>query len=185
MEQILIFDEWLFHGINGLRIPLFDELSPFYRHKFFWTPLYIFIISALLYNFAKNGLWMVLFAIMTVGFSDTVSSKWIKHSVKRIRPCNENHLSQEMIYRVRCGGGYSFTSSHATNHGALAFFFFFLFQGYPKWWRWLGVVWAGSIAFAQVYVGVHYPCDVLAGLLLGLLIGGVWALLYRRFFKII
>ncbi len=157
---------------------------PYYRHKLFWAPLYIFLIAALMYNFPKYGLWMVLFAVITVGTSDTVSSKWIKHSVKRLRPCNDPVVKVRTFERVRCGGGYSFTSSHATNHGALAFFFFFLFQGFPKWWRWLGVGWAISIGIAQIFVGVHYPIDVLVGLTLGSLIGLIWAKVYQRFYQV-
>lgn len=73
------------------------------------------------------------------------------------------------VKRVPCSNGFSFTSSHATNHFALGTFFFLLFSFTA--YRFLFLVWAGVISFAQVYVGVHYPVDVICGALLGILIG--------------
>ena len=185
MEQILLWDQWLFTLINQWDVRLLDAFMPYYRHKLFWVPLYVFVIAGLVFNFPKRGLWIILFAILTVGTSDTVSSKWIKQSVERLRPCNEPQIQASVIARVRCGGGYSFTSSHATNHAAIASFFFFLFQGFQRWWRWLALGWAVSIGWAQVYVGVHYPLDVLVGLVLGTLIGFIWSRIYHRFYDLV
>ncbi|RZL15228.1 MAG: phosphatase PAP2 family protein, partial [Pedobacter sp.] len=73
--------------------------------------------------------------------------------------------------RVPCGSGYSFPSAHATNHFGIAVFLILVF--YKKWKPILplGLLWAFSIAFAQVYVGVHYPVDIICGSLLGTLLG--------------
>jgi len=118
---------------------------------------------------------MVLFAVATVGMADVVSSKLVKPAVQRVRPCNDVGLKFEVRELVHCGGGYSFTSSHATNHFAIATFLYLVLGGLrKKWIRWALLAWAASIAYGQVYVGVHYPLDVITGAVLGSLIGTVF-----------
>ncbi|NND06181.1 MAG: phosphatase PAP2 family protein [Saprospiraceae bacterium] len=184
MAGIVEWDQWMFLSINGWENAFLDQIVPLYRHKLFWIPFYVFIVSFLVKNFPKNGLWMVLFAVITIGISDTASSQWIKKSVQRLRPCNDNTISKQVELRVRCGGGYSFTSSHATNHTALAFYLIILFQGMRKWWGWLLILWALSVGWSQIYVGVHYPLDVLAGSVLGAVIGTMLAWLYQTRFTL-
>ena len=84
-----------------------------------------------------------------------------------------------VVQRVPCGSGYSFTSSHASNHFALSTFLFLALASWPLWVRSLLMLWALNVAIAQVYVGVHYPFDVLMGSLTGMVIG--WAV-YRYLF---
>ncbi|MBK8506372.1 MAG: phosphatase PAP2 family protein [Saprospiraceae bacterium] len=169
---------------NQSHIGWLDAFMPYFRNKILWSPLYIFIIAFLIWNFPKNGLWMVLFALLTIGVSDTVSSQWIKKNVKRPRPCSDALIGHEVVLRIKCGGGYSFTSSHATNHAAIALFLFFTFGHERRLWRYLLVVWAITIGIAQIYVGVHYPLDVGAGLIIGSLIGWMMSLTFQRLFKL-
>ena len=168
LESLIGIDEILYILVNShLSNGVFDIILVPIRHKLFWIPFYLFLLSFIILNYRKQS-WVVLAGIIiTLTLSDTVSSKIIKKSVKRARPCHIAHLNP--IQRVHCSHGYSFTSSHATNHFALGTYFFFLFSFFKK--RWLFFLWAGLISFAQVYVGVHYPLDVLAGSIVGLLIG--------------
>jgi len=168
LESLLTLDESLYVWINsGLANPIFDIFLVPLRHKLFWLPLYLFLISYILLNYRGKG-WVVFIGIAaTIGLSDFISSQVIKKNVKRVRPCHISKL--DPIKRVPCSNGFSFTSSHATNHFAIGSFLFFLFASFR--WRFLLLLWAGIISFAQVYVGVHYPIDVLCGSLVGLLIG--------------
>lgn len=185
LELILSWDQSLFFVMNGWDNAFLDAFVPLYRHKLFWAPLYLFVISFILFNFPKNAHWILMFTIGTIMVSDTMSSKVIKESVQRVRPCNDIAISSDVNNRIRCGGGYSFTSSHATNHAALAFFLIFLFKDVlRKPWKWVLAIWALSVGIAQIYVGVHYPIDVLAGLLLGGLIGGSLGRLYHSVFSL-
>ncbi len=161
-----------------------DSFLPYYRHKLFWAPLYVFLLSFIIINFPKNNYQIIGFILLTLAISDSLSSHLIKKTVKRPRPCNEIRIMNQVVNRVRCGGGYSFTSSHATNHSALAFFIFFLFKRYASRWRLSFVIWAVSIGVAQIYVGVHYPVDVIVGLSLGALIGFLVSKGYEYFFEI-
>jgi undecaprenyl-diphosphatase len=115
-------------------------------------------------------LW-VLFFLFAITVSDTVSSKVIKYQVKRIRPCHTELVSDKIDLLIPCGGQYGFTSSHASNHFTMAVFVIFTLGTFIKKIKWPVLIWASCIAFAQVYVGVHYPLDVIAGALLGTIIG--------------
>ena len=181
MVSFLEWDFQIFKMINtGLSSPLLDAFLPWTREPLFWVPLYLFIIAFVMFNFGKKGYWFVLFLAITVSNSDIVSSRLIKKSVERLRPCNDDNVA--VIKRVRCGGGYSFTSSHATNHFAVASFLVSTLGLYFKRYRgWLWL-WAAVISFAQVYVGVHYPLDILAGALVGTIIGQWWAWVFRKYY---
>ncbi|SEK99378.1 undecaprenyl-diphosphatase [Olivibacter domesticus] len=158
----------------------FDWLMPHLRNPFTWAPLYLFIIIFSIRMYKKRGVIMILFLLATFGAADFLSASVIKPIVKRVRPCNEITLQGEVMNRIRCGSGYSFPSSHASNHFAMALF---LIMVYKKRWKhivWLGFLWAFSISFAQIYVGVHYPLDVLGGALFGSLIGYLFASVFLR-----
>ena len=91
--------------------------------------------------------------------------------VERLRPCNDLDLAGQIRVLVDCGSGFSFVSSHATNHFAISFL---LISLYYRQWKWifpLCFLWAFVVSYAQVYVGVHYPFDILGGAALGILIG--------------
>lgn len=181
LDSLLQWDEQLFRLINiDWQTNWLDVLMPYWRHKLFWSPLYLLLLSFLLLNFGKKTAYYILAIVLVIVLADTMSSQIIKKNVQRIRPCNQEILREEVHLLVTCGSGYSFTSSHATNHFALAWFVL-LTIGRP--WRWLqgaALLWAGSIALGQVYVGVHFPLDILAGALLGTLIGIFVAAIYKR-----
>lgn len=172
MSALLQFDEHLFQIINGhWHNDLLDYIMPLWRDKKFWIPAYLIGAGYLVWKYKLRSIFFILSILLTVAVADTMSSKVIKKTVQRPRPCRNEVLAQDLQLLVPCGGGYSFTSSHATNHFALAVFLITLFGGMRRRWRYLLLFWAGSIAFGQVYVGVHYPFDVLAGAILGSVIG--------------
>ncbi|MEM6966108.1 MAG: phosphatase PAP2 family protein [Bacteroidota bacterium] len=182
MTELLQFDQSLFYLINTVwTSDWLDLVMPYWRNKYFWTPFYIFLISFLWINYNKKGLFLVLFAILTIAVADTMSSQVIKKTVRRIRPCNDPLMNGFVEVKIACGGGYSFTSSHATNHFALAFFLIFTIGKRFRLFKWLLFFWAFSVAYGQVYVGVHYPFDVIVGALLGISIGTVTSVFYGSF----
>jgi len=181
-DFLLQFDRHLFHFINhDLGNPFFDAVMPWLRHANNWIPLYILIIVICIWKFKKAGIVIILLMALSAGFADFTSASLVKPVVKRLRPCNDPVVSKTDVTRVDCGTGYSFPSTHATDHFAFAFFAILLF--YKKWrWIWFwGMLWAGLISFAQVYVGVHFPLDVFCGALYGVLVGWIFA---RLFWKI-
>jgi undecaprenyl-diphosphatase len=184
--DIIGIDYYLFDWINNKwSNPFFDFLLPLLRNKYFWAPLYVFLLAFISINIKKNAGIVVLFLFVTIGISDLTSSHLIKKTIKRERPCNNELINDNVRLLVRCGSGYSFTSSHATNHFAIAGFFFFLFGPLIGRYKWIFLAWAGSIAIAQVYVGVHYPLDILAGTILGLLVSLIITKIYTYIFGLL
>jgi membrane-associated phospholipid phosphatase len=181
LEHLLQLDRHLFHFINhDLGNPFFDWLMPLLRNPRFWIPLYVFIIAFCLWRYKKTGVIIVILLALSAGFADFTSAELFKYQVKRLRPCRDPVVSQTVISRVPCGTGYSFPSTHATDHFAMAAFLTLVFF---RRWRWIAfwtVLWAGSICFAQVYVGVHFPVDVIIGALYGILVGSLFALLFKK-----
>ncbi len=172
IDWLLQLDYQVFYLLNGvLHNGIFDAIIPFWREKYFWAPLYLFLLTFLAYNYRSNFWVIVLFAVLTLVLSDQLSSGLIKPLVNRLRPCNDSSLLETIRILVPCGSGKSFVSSHATNHFAIAVYFIMLFGKQHKWLLPIGLLWAASIAYGQVYVGVHFPLDIVAGALLGILIG--------------
>ena len=173
MQQLLSYDQQLFRIVNNQwSNAFFDWLMPWLRNSEMWYPLYLFLIVLVAVNYKKNALWWIIFAAGTIILCDFVSSKIIKENIIRLRPCNEPSIASWVHvlvgYRPQSSG---FTSSHAANHFGMAMFFYLTLRpGFKKWPAWF-FLWAFSICFAQVYVGVHYPLDTLAGGLIGILIG--------------
>jgi len=175
-------DSSLFEMINsGWSNPVLDTLMPLIRQPFFWVPLYVFYIGFVLLNFGKKGYWLLLFTLLTVSTSDSISSRPVKQYFQRLRPCND--AAVKVIERVPCGSGYSFTSSHASNHFAIATFLVLVLGGVWKRLKYFLFPWAASVGFAQIYVGVHFPGDVLGGCILGMLLGYLWARLFLHYYR--
>lgn len=164
-------DKQILFAIHDIHGTVGNAIIPFFREKVFWIPFYVFLFGFLVFNFKRRGLWLILFFLITVGLGDTISSKLIKFSVRRPRPCHVDSLQEHLDMLVPCGGPYGFTSSHATNHFAIAILLIVtLGPIFPKI-RIPLILWATLVGFAQVYVGVHYPFDILGGAILGALIG--------------
>ena len=171
IEELIQFDHKLFFLINNsMTNPFFDWIMPLLRNKYFWSPLYLFLVVFFIRDYGRQGYVIILFLLLTFAFADMSSSGLIKPIAKRLRPCNDPEITQ-LISRANCGSGFSFPSSHAANHFAIAMFLSTVFFKRWKWITAIAIVWAASISFAQVYVGVHFPLDVLAGGLLGSMIG--------------
>jgi len=180
IEQVLQFDTELFLKIHlGLSNGFFDWLMPLMRNRFFWSPLYLFIVIFCIKQYKKQGFYIIGMILFTFAMGDLIASRLIKPFIARVRPCNNIDLQNYIIHRVPCGSGLSFPSAHATNHFAIAVFLICVF--YARWKPILpiGLVWAAIISFAQVYVGVHYPVDVTVGALLGTTIGLLCAKLFK------
>lgn len=173
IESIEALDQSLFLYLNGLHSPFFDVVMQWISNKYFWIPLYIFL-AWLMYRLF-NWKLMVLGLVgsgLNVTFSDLISVRIFKEGVERFRPCHNLEI-MDLVHTVdgHCGGMYGFISSHATNHFAIAMFIGLFLR--PKTRSLLNIllVWAAVIGYSRIYLGVHYPADVLAGSIVGALIG--------------
>jgi membrane-associated phospholipid phosphatase len=181
LKVITRFDQWLFIKINSDgQNSFFDTVMPFLREPTFWIPLYFFLLLLLLINFKQKGWWAVAFTIITFAITDSFSSRVLKPLVGRIRPCGDPDFSFNVRLLAGCGGNGSFPSSHAVNHFGLAMFLFILLHSVAGKWAYLFFLWAAIISYAQVYVGVHYPTDVIGGAFIGCFLGWVTGTLFTK-----
>lgn len=173
------FDIALFRFINGtLANPLFDVVMPWLRTANFWIPVYAFLLAFLWLNFGRRGLLAIVAILLAFALSDQISAHFLKLLFARIRPCNDPMMQVRMV--VECGPGYSMPSSHAANHWCLSMLLVFILPSSLKWKNiWLPL-WAFLVCFAQIYVGVHYPLDIVMGAAVGILVAAFVAGLYRR-----
>ena len=186
LKPLLQFDHWLFREINQVWTnSFFDLVLPFMRQQEFWYFFYLFLLVFAVYNFGIKGCWWAVSLIMTVIVSDLFSSSLIKSLIFRYRPCQDPELADQVRVLVNyCPQNSSFTSSHACNHFAAAWFIFITLNQTGSW-RWLLFAWAFIICYAQVYVGVHFPLDILGGAILGTAIGYTMSIFYGKQFGIL
>ena len=139
--------------------------------KIFWIPLYLllFFFTAIKYKWKTLYIGIFIGLLFLVG--DQVSVKLFKDVFERLRPCHNPHLVGLVHVIDGCGGQYGFVSSHATNSFALALFSGLLLKKHYKYILPIMLLWAALVSYSRIYVGVHYPGDILSGAILGSIIG--------------
>ena len=155
------------------------------RQPLTWIPLYFFLLLFFYANCRKYIVPIILLSIFTFAITDYTSASIIKPLVGRLRPCHDATINFMVNNPAGCGGLYSMPSSHASNHFGIACFWFLVVRHTVKRsWYWLWLV-AAAIGYAQIYVGVHFPGDILAGALLGIVTGYAAFFFYKKWVVVI
>lgn len=178
-------DQAFFHKINSeWTSPILDKVMPWCRESTHWYPFYFVLLALLIYKW-RNKVWKwLLFAVITIVATDQISSSFFKPFFHRLRPCVDPLIAPDArLLLSQCSGGFSFTSSHAANHFGIAMFFFLTLGSILGKYRGLLFLWAATIAYAQVYVGVHYPLDIIGGTIIGLTTGYITAKSYQKWMQ--
>jgi undecaprenyl-diphosphatase len=151
--------------------PLLDKIMPVLRDPLIWIPFYAFMLYYAIRQ-GKDKAWpFIILTLLTFTFTDSITAQLLKPLFERPRPCHDPELQPFMRGLVDCGGLYSMPSNHAANHFGLATFWYFTIREMNgRKWSWLWI-WAAVICYAQIYVGKHYPFDILAGAVFGVLTG--------------
>ena len=180
LDRVLAADRSAFLAINGAHSDAADTLFWYISDPRTWIPVYVLFLVVLKVRWGWRGLlWALPVVAAMLLLSDTGSVMLFKNTVHRLRPSHAPDL-QGLVHTVNdyLGGPYGFVSSHAANHFAIAVFMIGALQHRPKWAFAPLLLWAALVAYSRIYLGVHYPGDVIVGGLYGALVG---ALAFRSF----
>ena len=182
MEELIALDQQLFLFLNQMGSKPFDSFWILMTHKATNISLYLFL--AILY-FKHTNLKSFLVLLLSVAFlilvTDQVTNLF-KDGFQRLRPCHDPTLSKMVrLVKSSCGGLYGYFSGHASNSFALAIFFSFIFGAKYRKLPFLLLIVAFLVAYSRIYIGVHFPLDVLSGMTFGTLVGLLFFRLWRKF----
>jgi len=184
LQTLNSWDTELFLALNGAHNSFWDLVMWWASDKYIWIPVYLFFLFILWRDYRKK-IWVVLlFAALLIFLSDQISVQLFKDVFQRLRPCHDPALEGLVhIINGKCGGSFGFYSSHASNVFAIAIFVISLYKRHcPS--LYLGIaLWAVLIAYSRVYLGVHYPGDVIAGAIAGSILGWVVARFTKNLLK--
>lgn len=180
--NIIDWDHNIFIYLNNLGDPKWDYFWMTITNKKTWIPLYLVIVFIFYKKFGpKKTVVIVLCALLMILCTDQISKFYKDTLIQRLRPCHDEYVSQFVrLVKDHCGGKYGFFSGHATNHMAIAVYVGLIFKD-RKWVLPTIILWALMIAYSRIYIGVHYPLDIITGISMGVL----FALLFYQIQRII
>ncbi len=178
IETLQSLDTQLFLFLNGIHSSFWDPIMIFFSGKLTWLPFYLAIVFFMYIKFGWRLVWPLLAVALVVTLADQTSVHLFKNVFERLRPCHNPEI-KELIHLAtgRCAGGrFGFVSSHAANTFGVAVFLSQLFR--IRWFTIFILIWAAAVSYSRIYLGVHYPADIIVGGMLGTICGYIiWALL--------
>jgi undecaprenyl-diphosphatase len=181
-DKLIHLDQQLFELINQSGNAFWDPIMLALSSKWIWIPVFLLIIWLTAKNNKKKGLYTFLVLLLTITLTDQLSAQLIKEVVQRLRPCHDPDMIQSVrLVADHCGGQFGFVSSHASNAFGIAIFSILTIRkiGYSMFI----LSWALLVSYSRIYLGVHYPGDILGGILLGLIIGFLTFVLLSEILK--
>lgn len=168
IDQLLAWDTSLFLWLNQMGSSFYDPFWVLMSEKATNVVVYLILVTIYGRKYGlKSALLLFLAGIVLVGLTDQLTNLF-KNGFMRLRPCHNPELDGIIrLVKSSCGGKYSFFSGHSSNSFALAFFFSLIFKEVKKLMPVL-MIFAGTVAYSRVYLGVHYPIDILCGALAGI-----------------
>nr|WP_320118179.1 phosphatase PAP2 family protein [uncultured Marinifilum sp.] len=170
METLIQLDKDLLIWLNSFNSPFWDVVMMFFTRKEFWIPLYLLVLYQIYKFKGKEALWWILGAFVLVFLCDQISTQLFKNVFERFRPSHDPSLKGVVnLVSGYTGGKYGFVSSHATNTFGFALFTSLLFKN--RLYSFFVFSWSLLVIYTRIYLGVHFPGDVMGGMILGLLLG--------------
>ena len=172
MNSLSTIDQDLFLYLNGLHVGWLDKVMVLLTDMWIWFPFYLLLIYWATRQYGKRAWWVFLAVGVVVLCSDQLSSHVFKPYFQRLRPCfNEDFEGLLHLPKGLAGGRFSFTSSHAANTFSIATFLTLALRKFRPWSAILLFFWAFVSSYSRIYIGFHYPGDIVCGAILGTLVG--------------
>lgn len=180
IDTLKIWDTDLFLFLNGLHSTFFDGFMFAVSAKFTWIPLYVALLYVIIKSKKRESIWLILALVLCVVVADQIASGIIKNAVQRLRPSHDGNL-EGLVHLVRGhkSGKYGFVSSHASNTFGLAVLTSLFFK--DKTYTTIILLWAILVSYSRIYLGVHYPLDILGGATVGVVVAFVSYLAVIKF----
>ncbi len=188
IEKVLSLDTELFVYLNSLGSETYDGFWLFITRQANWAPFFLILLYVIFKKLGpKQTLYLLLFIAILITFTDQVTNLF-KHSFQRLRPCNNPEI-QSFIRIVKSSNSFSFFSGHAANSMAVTTFLYLAVgRRYFKFFGFL-VLWPFLFAYSRIYLGLHYPGDILTGYLFGIssgfLVFKCYQIIQKKYFSII
>ncbi len=181
LDKLITIDTNVFLWINGYHSPFWDKLMWHISGKLEWLPLYLLLAGYIIYRYRWRSLPVFIVIGIVITLADQLSVIAFKQTIQRLRPTHNSDIAY-LVHTVNDyrGGSFGFISSHAANSFALAGFLSLLFQ--KRYFTLFMFFWAALVSYSRIYLGVHYPGDILGGAIFGCLIA--WTS-YRLYLKTI
>ena len=167
LDKLIELDKEFFVYLNDMQSPFWDPIMIFASDKYVWVPFYLGLIGYVIWKYKKQSIPMLLLAVLTVALADSVTSGIFKPYFARLRPCHDQTLSEVINIVSGCGGKFGFMSSHAANAFGFAVFFNLILSDRYTIFKVILVVWAVIVSYSRIYLGVHFPGDVVGGAIVG------------------
>ena len=181
LEHLVQIDKQLLLWLNGHHTPFFDKFMFLVSGRAEWIPLYAVILGFIIWEYRRQSVWIILAVVVMITLSDQVANL-LKSGVQRPRPCKDPEIGH-LVHLVNnyCRGAYGFVSGHAANSFALATFTSMIFRN--KWVLTGMMLWAALVSYSRIYLGVHYPGDVIGGAVTGALLAWLMAAICLRLLR--
>jgi undecaprenyl-diphosphatase len=171
IDKLNELDTRLFLYLNGKHNAFFDPIMYWASHKLFWIPFYAFLLFIIIREYRKQSPYILVSIAVLITLCDQTASHLIKKAVQRLRPSHEPALEGLVhLSKAGPGGQYGFVSSHSANAFGLAVFLVLLLPPRYRVLKFILLFWACLVAYSRIYVGVHYPGDVIVAGLIGALL---------------
>ena len=182
MEEIILEDKQAMIFLNNLGNSTFDPFWILVSEKWFWIPLYVIFLYFLYKNFNKKSLfYILLFVALGITASDQIANIF-KFGFERLRPCHDPSL-EGLLREVKCGGKFGFYSAHSSNSFFVATYLTILLGKKIKQLPYFLFVWAAIVAYSRVYLGMHFPGDIIIGAIMGILLALFFGTLAKKVIK--
>lgn len=179
MEEIILEDKQAMIFLNNLGSSTFDPFWILVSEKWFWIPLYVIFLYFLYKNFNKKSLfYILLFIALGITASDQIANIF-KFGFERLRPCHDPSL-EGLLREVKCGGKFGFYSAHSSNSFFVATYLTMLLGKKIKQLPYFLFVWAAIVAYSRVYLGMHFPGDIIIGAIMGILLALFFGILAKK-----